>query len=140
MDNYSVTLKDLATNITVDIKKGDIMVFNSPAGTIEDRFVLTVSNLTTGLPPVNIPDKKFSIYSTSGILNILSLTDDFINSPGSITIYDLSGRKIKQQTNLLWNGSGELKQISLGTVEKGMIFVEIKAGNKKYVEKVNFNK
>lgn len=139
LDNYSVLLKDLLTNTTADLKKGEILTFNTSAGTFEDRFILSFTNLTTDVPSIVLPEKKFSIYSKAGIVNILSLTDDFSNKPGVITIYDLAGRKIKQQQNVEWNGNGELKQIILGNNNKGLIIIEIKAGNKKYVEKININ-
>ncbi|MGB8491897.1 MAG: hypothetical protein WCE64_12645 [Bacteroidales bacterium] len=139
LDNYTVTLKDLKTNITIDLKKGGILLFDSPGGIIEDRFILTISNLTTSIPEVTVPSKKFIVYSSSGDIKILSLTDEFNNCRGSVTFYDLTGRKITQQNNFIWNGNGELKQINLGPMNKGLLFVEIKAGNKKYVEKVNIN-
>lgn len=137
LDGYSVTLKDLYSNITVDLKNGEIMVFNTSAGTIEDRFILTVSNLSTGNPEIVLPDKKFSIYSKSGLINILSLSDEFNNLTSTITIYDLTGKIIIQQNNLEWTGKGELKQIQMNSMEKGLLIVEIKGGSMKYVEKVN---
>jgi fibronectin-binding autotransporter adhesin len=140
LDNYSVTLKDLSTNITVDLKKGGIMVFNAPAGVTENRFVLTVTSITTSVPEISLPAKKFSIYSSGASINILSLTDEFNNIPGSVNIYDLTGRIVKQESNVEWQSAGELRQINLIPSEQGLYIIEIKAGNKKYVEKVNFNK
>jgi hypothetical protein len=140
LDNYSVTLKDLSTNISVDLKKGEIMVFNAPGGITENRFVITVANLTTGFPDIIIPDKKFSIYSSSGYVNILSLTDKFNNIPGSVNIYDLTGRMVLQESNVEWQSNGDLKQIKLNSSEKGLFIVEIKAGNKRFVEKVNIQR
>jgi hypothetical protein len=136
LDNYSVTLKDILTNITIDLKKGGIMVFNAPAGMTEDRFVLTVTNITTGISDILLPDKKFSIYSSAGIINILSLTEEFNNIPGSVNIYDLNGRRLLQQSNIDWQGKGELKQIPFNSAKQGLYIVEIKAGNRKYIEKV----
>jgi hypothetical protein len=140
LDNYSVTLKDLSTNITVDLKKGAIMVFNAPAGITENRFVLTVTNIATSVPEIILPSKKFSIYSSGGTVNNLSLTDEFNNIPGVVNIYDLSGRIVMQESNVVWQSNGELRKINLIPAEKGLYIVEIKAGNKKYVEKVNLNK
>jgi hypothetical protein len=140
LDNFSVTLKDLLTNITVDLKKGGIMVFNAPEGMVEDRFVLTVTNIATGTSDILLPDKKFSIYSSAGTINILSLTEEFNNIPGSVNIYDLNGRKVLQQSEVEWHGKGDLKQLLVNDAAKGLYIVEIKAGNKKYVEKVNLTK
>ena len=140
LDNYSVTLKDLLTNITVDLKKGGIMVFNTPAGMTEDRFVLTFTNITTGISDIFLPDNKFSIYSSAGAINILSLTEEFNNIPGSVNVYDLNGRRLFQQSNIEWQEKGELKQIQFNSAKQGLYIVEIKAGNKKYVEKVSLRK
>ena len=81
-DPYYGKVKHLATNITVDLMKGGIM---------EGRFVLTVSNLISGIPDMFIPDKAFSVYSSSGIINIISLANEFNNIAGSVNIYDLTG-------------------------------------------------
>lgn len=140
LDNYNVTLKDLSTNTTVDLIKGKIMLFDAPKGLTEDRFVLTIANLTTVVPEIEIPDKKFSIYSAAGNINILSLTDEFNSIAGSVTIYDLTGRKILHESNIEWHGKGELKQIMLNSEEQGLFIVEIKAGQRRYVEKVNLRK
>lgn len=136
LDNYSVTLKDLLTNISVDLNKGEILEFNVPAGMIEDRFVLSVTNLTLGESESLFPEKKFSIYSSSGIVNILCLSDDFSNYQATVNVYDLTGRKVFQQSNFEWNGKGDLKQIAIKNTTKGLYIVEIKAGNKRYVEKI----
>lgn len=140
LDNYSITLKDLSTNNIIDLKKGEEILFDSPAGVNENRFILSIANLTTDIPAITKPERKFSIYSSHGTLNILSLSDEFGSLPGSVTIYDLTGRKVLQVHNLLWDGNGDLKQFAVNPAEKGMFIVEVKAGNKKYVEKVNINR
>lgn len=140
LDNYSITLRDLTTNNIIDLKKGEEITFEAPVGITENRFILSIANLTTDIPAITTPERKFSIYSSHGTLNILSLTDEFGNLPGSVTIYDLTGRKVMQAHNLEWNGNGDLKQFAVNPAEKGMFIVEVKAGNKKYVEKVNINR
>ena len=140
LDNYSVTLKDKLTNFAIDLKKGEVMQFDAPSGISEDRFILSIANLTTDIPAIITPERKFSIYSSHGTLNILSLSDEFGNLPGSVKIYDLTGRKVLQVDNLEWNGNGDLKQFTVDSAEKGLFIVEVKAGNKKYVEKVTLNR
>jgi hypothetical protein len=136
LDKYSVSLKDIASNITVDLRKGETIEFNAPAGITEDRFFLVVTNLTTGITD-NIPSgKMFSIYSSAGIVNILSLTDQFSYVSGDVSIYDLTGRLVVKQSDVVWQGKNDLKQILFRNAAKGIYIVEIKAGNKKYVEKV----
>lgn len=140
LDNYSITLRDLTTNNIVDLKKGEEITFDAPAGITENRFILSIANLTTDIPVITTTERKFSIYSSKGTLNILSLSDEYGNFPGSVTVYDLTGRKILHVNNLEWNGNGDLKQFSVDPAEKGLFIVEVKAGNKKYVEKVNLNR
>jgi hypothetical protein len=136
LDNYSITLKDPSTNKTIDVKQGGYIEFIAPVGLIEDRFILAVTKSATAIPEVPFIDKKFSIYSSSSIINILSLTDDFNNTRGSVTVYDLTGRKVFQQNNVKWQNNGDLKQIMFESFGQGLYFVEVKAGNMKYVEKV----
>lgn len=140
LDNYSVTLKDTKTNTTIDLKKGEKFTFDADAGITENRFVLSIANLTTDIPEINSPEKKFKIYSSAGTLNIVSLTDEYGSVPGSVTIYDLTGRKVLQVNNLEWNGKGDLKQFGVNSAEKGLFIIEVKSGNKKYIEKVKINR
>ncbi len=53
LENYNVTLKDKMTNTVIDLKKGDKLAFSTSAGEFEDRFVLTISNITTGSEEIN---------------------------------------------------------------------------------------
>ncbi|MBK7480370.1 MAG: T9SS type A sorting domain-containing protein [Bacteroidales bacterium] len=140
LDNYSVNLKDIKTNTTIDLKKGERFTFNADAGITENRFILSIANLTTDVPEIVIPEKKFKIYSSFGSINIVSLTDEYGSIPGSVTIYDLTGRKILQKNNLEWNGKGDLNQIVMNSAEKGLFIIELKSGNKKHIEKVNISR
>lgn len=140
LDNYSITLKDLTTNTSIDLKKGEDFTFEAPAGITENRFILSIANLTTDIPVVTTNKRKFSIYASYGSLNVLSLSDEYGNLPGSVTVYDLTGRKVFQVNNLEWNGKGDLKQFAVDPAEKGLFIVEVRAGNKKYVEKVKINR
>jgi hypothetical protein len=140
LDNYSITLKDLTTNTSIDLKKGEDFTFEAPAGITENRFILSIAHLTTDIPVVTTNKRKFSIYASYGSLNVLSLSDEYGNLPGSVTVYDLTGRKVFQVNNLEWNGKGDLKQFAVDPAEKGLFIVEVRAGNKKYVEKVKINR
>ncbi len=140
LDNYSITLKDLSTSATIDLKKGEEITFDAPAGITEDRFILSITNLTTDIPSLNAPERKFNIYSSNGSVNVLSLTDEFNSSQSTVTIYDLTGRKILRVNKLEWSGYGDVKQFAVNPAEYGFFIVEVTAGNKKYVEKVNFKK
>lgn len=136
LDNYSITLKDLSTNRIVNLKEGGSIDFEATAGMIENRFILTISKSATVIPEIFNDNKKFSIYCSSGTINILSLTDEFSNTRGSITVYDLTGRKVYQQNDIEWQATGDLEHIMLNPARQGLYFVELMAGNMKYVEKV----
>lgn len=140
LDNYSITLRDLSTNTSIDLKKGEIFTFEAPAGITENRFILSIANQTTDIPVITTNKRKFHIYASYGSLNILSLSDEYGNLPCSVTVYELTGRKIFQVNNLEWNGNGDLKQFAVDPAENGLLIVEVRAGNKKYVEKIKFNR
>lgn len=136
LDNYSVILKDLATDKIVDLKQGGYIEFYSPAGIIENRFILAFTKSATAIPEIINTDNKFNIFNAHGALNILLLTDDFNNTPGSINIYDLTGRKVFSQVDIEWQNNGDLKQIVFKPADQGLYIVEVMAGNNRFVEKV----
>jgi hypothetical protein len=137
MDYYSVTLKDLATNKTADLKKGEFIEFDAPVGMIEDRFIVVITKSTTAIPKYSSTERKFKIYYSSGLINIMPLSDEYYNTGGSVTIYDFSGSKVFQQNNIDWQGSGVLKQFTPQTSWRGIYLVEVKAGSQKFVKKIN---
>jgi hypothetical protein len=140
LDNYFVTLKDLTTNTSVDLRKGEFLEINASAGITEDRFILTITNIATGVSDIILPFEKFTIYSSAGGVNILSHTDEFNNLSGTINIYDLTGRVVCKQSNVEWQGRGDLKQLLFRNTSKGLYIVEIQAGNKRYIGKVSIQK
>ena len=136
LDNYSVTLKDVSTNKVVDLKQGGYIEFDGSAGMIENRFILAFTKSATAIPDMINNDKKINIYYSQGNINILLLADEFNSTLGSITIYDLTGRKVFHQDDIEWQNNGDVKQIMFKPAGQGLYFVEVMAGNMKYVEKV----
>lgn len=137
LDNYSVVLKDLATNKTTDLKRGGFIEFNGTEGITEDRFIIVITKSATSITEYSSAEKDFRIYFSSGLLNIIPLSDDYSNATGSVTIYDLSGGKVFQQNNIDWQGVGVLKQFTPQTSWRGIYMVEVKAGSRKCVRKVS---
>ena len=137
MDNFAVKLKDLITNQTVDLKSGEYAEFSVPTGLVEGRFILAVSNTTTDVTDSELSGKKFSVYSSSGYINIFTLTNDFENLSGAVNVYNITGRKLYQKKIASWPGSGNLEQIPIKGSSEGILIVEIEAGKTRYVEKVN---
>ena len=139
LDNYNVTLTDKTnSNFTVDLKKTASYTFSSDAGTFPDRFVLTVGTIATAVPDVIIPDRAFNVFVFDKTLNIDLLNDEWDGKTGDVNIFDLTGRKILQQTNVEWY-KGTLTKIPLN-VQQGIYIVEIKAENKKFITKINIIK
>lgn len=136
LDNYSIILKDLSTNKSVNLKEGGFIAFEATEGMINDRFILSVTKSTTATNEIAENDKKFNIYYASGFLNIQSLSDEYNDTRGSITVYDLSGRKVFQQVGVEWPNKGEIIRINLNAAKRGLYLIEVKAGSLKYVEKV----
>jgi len=135
LDNYSVILKDLVTNETIDLKRGGIIEFDAPAGMNENRFIITITQTTTTIPDIPINDKRFEIFSSFGLINIVLLTNDLQNTKGSITFYDLAGRKLFRMDNIEWEGNGDSKQIS-NTIGRGIFIVEVQGGKVIYATRV----
>lgn len=137
LDEYSVLLRDLTTKTTIDLKKKEIMEFNTPAGVVEDRFVLVVTKSSTGIQDIETSEREFSIYSSPGALKVISLTDKFEDVSGAVTIYDLTGRKIHQEINFEIPRKGEVREISSFNIPDGLYIVEIRAGSNKYAQKIS---
>ena len=135
--NYSVMLKDKATNFTVNLKTGNSLTFSTQAGDFEDRFVLTISNLVPDKQKTPIFENNFNIYALHGILNINPLSDDWNGKSGSVRIADLMGKSIIDYRNVeFWKNS--LIQLPLSRA-KGIYLVEIRSGMMTYVGKVIIN-
>lgn len=137
LDHFTVKLKDLITNQTVDLKSGEYAEFSVPAGLVEGRFILAVSNTTTDVTDSELSGKKFSVYSASGYINIRTLTNDYEDVSGAVNVYNITGRKLYQKKITSWPGSGNLEQIPINGSSEGILIVEIEAGKTRYVEKVN---
>jgi autotransporter-associated beta strand protein len=134
LDNYSVTLKDKTTNIVVDLKKEGKLSFSTSAGEFEDRFVLIVTNITTGSEEVTLPENAFNIYAFNGILNIVPLSDAWNEKQGSVIITDLTGKRILDNRNIeFWKNT--LIQLPVSGA-KGIYIVEIRSGAMRYAGKV----
>lgn len=135
LDDYKVTLTDKGNaNIIVNLKNTDRYTFSSEAGIFTDRFFLTITNLLTDIPDINVPEKVFNIFVFDRILNIELLSNDWEGRSSTISIYDLTGRKALQQNNVEWY-TGERKQIPLN-ISPGIYIVEIKAKEQKFISKI----
>jgi len=135
LDNYALTLTDTYENITINLEDIEQYTFSSDPGTFTDRFIFTISTITTGVEDVTFDNKKFNIYTYSDNLNIAPLSPEWDNVKATINIYDLTGRRIQSHAGVIWY-IGETKQLGFGE-PKGIYIVEIVAGNNRVVQKIS---
>jgi hypothetical protein len=136
LDNYEISLKDLVTNSQVDLKQGGFLEFNAAAGTSENRFILSFNRMATGISEVPYVQNPFNIYSSPGVINIASYSENSQNVLATVAVYDLTGRRVFLQKNLEWSGRGDNRQIVLNSSAVGMYIVEVKVANHKFSNKV----
>jgi hypothetical protein len=123
MDNYKFYLKDLTENTTINLNEIKKYSFAATEGTVKNRFVITIENITTGIEDIIYSEKPFNIYASFGMLNIEILNDDWNGKTGSVKVVDLTGRTIINSGNNEFN-KASLVQLPLGNI-KGIFMVEI---------------
>jgi hypothetical protein len=135
LENYKVTLTDrLNSDLTIDLNTTDRYSFTSDAGTFNDRFYITISKVINSLPETLTGEKPFNVYTFNKVLNIELISTDWDKKTGSVSVYDLAGRKVLYINNVEWM-IGDLKNISLDKPD-GLYIVEIRAGKRSYVAKI----
>ena len=137
LEDYDLILKDMEQDFNINELKYNEYIFFADSGTVTDRFVLTITKQTTGLPDIFDPEqeKAFNIYSSRGILFINPVNDIWNGKRGDLRIYDITGKIVKQQKNIEWQ-KGVIKEISL-SVPQGIYLVEICSATERYVGRVS---
>lgn len=134
LENYKTYLLDKKQGFTADLSANKSYSFTSSAEMLSDRFVLTITNIMTGIPENNITDKPFHIYASENIINIQTLSDDWNGRKGNIKVLDLTGRLISLWENIEFS-KDEIRQFNAkGT--RGIYLVEIKSRKMKHVGRV----
>jgi predicted outer membrane repeat protein len=134
LDNYQITLTDNVSNITIDLKKTPSLSFDAPGGIVAGRFVLKVQKIVTAIPETTISAKPFNIYSSSGTVNIQTLSDIWNGKQGGIRVLDMTGRVFTTEDNVEFS-KDNLLQIPVKAAT-GIYMVEIRSGGLRYVGKV----
>ena len=131
--DYNVTLLDNDTGFPADLNSNPVVTFSSSAGTFTGRFSLIVSKSTAIETPGSDPG-DFSIYPYDNMINIIPLGNEWSGVTGSVSIIDLSGKLTGNYNNI------EFRRDAMVTVRapqsKGLYFVEIRSGLKRYVGKI----
>lgn len=137
IENYKVILTDRLAGKSIDLLTNSEYSFSAPAGTISDRFTLTVSLIEkAAITEDNAGPEPSSlkIYSSSGRVCILPQGSGWDGISGKVRIFDITGRMILASNNERFN-SGELLEYYPGDAG-GLLIVEVTAGPKRYLEKV----
>jgi parallel beta-helix repeat protein len=134
LENYNVYLIDNATGFTANLKTTPVLTFSVSAGLISDRFILRVSNVSTGTEDPVMPNNIFNIYAGNNLINIQTIADDWEGKTGSVRVQDMSGKTIADLQNAEF-GKNSITQVQ-APVTKGLYIVEIRSGVKRYVGKV----
>ena len=94
LEDYNVYLTDNVTGFTSDLKTTPALTFSASSGLITDRFILKFTNIGTGTEDP-VPSKSiFNIYYGFDFINIQTLSDEWDGKPGSVTVLDLSGKRV----------------------------------------------
>jgi hypothetical protein len=134
LDFYTVTLKDNVTGFVADLKTTPELTFSVSAGTVTDRFILKVSNGTTGTEYPAASKNYFNIYPSNRLINIQTLADDWDGKSGTVKVLDLTGKTISDLHDVEFTKNSVIQVTGSGA--KGMYVVEIRSGAKRYVGKV----
>jgi len=135
LDSYSLILEDKLLQVQINLKDISEYSFSAEAGKLTGRFVFRVANMSTGIEVPSVPDRPFNIYTSFGNLNITTLADIWSGKKGEVKIYDLTGKVVRQFSNLEFS-IGETKQFAINEM-RGIYMVEITSGMKRFVGKVS---
>ncbi|MRR19254.1 right-handed parallel beta-helix repeat-containing protein [bacterium] len=135
--NYNIILTDRLAGKSVDLLAYSEYSFSAPAGTISDRFTLTVSPVEKSAVTEENPrpeGNSLKIYSASGKVCILPQGSDWDGISGKVRIFDITGRLLFAENEERFN-SGELKEYDISAAG-GLLIVEVTTGPKRYLEKI----
>ena len=135
--NYNIILTDRLAGKSVDLLAYSEYSFSAPAGTISDRFTLTVSPVEKSAVTEEKAEptgSSLKIYSSSGKVCILPQGSEWDGINGKVRIFDITGRLLTAENEERFN-SGELKEYYISAAG-GLLIVEVTAGPKRYLEKI----
>ncbi len=137
LENYAIMLKDQYTSQVINLRGGEFAEFTASPGSITDRYMLVINKSATSVTDISSASRSFAILPLSGkIISIRLVSDIPVTGKGTITVYDLGGRKLYQQENVEWNGLNDTKMVYMDTRTSGLVLVEVLAGDIKVIEKI----
>jgi hypothetical protein len=134
LEKYKVYLNDKTQNIQVNLADSNSYTFDLATGTTADRFTVTITTVVTAVPETTLSNKAFNIYSSTGSVNIQTLSDIWNGKQGGIRILDMTGRVFATEDNVEFS-KDNLLQIPVRAAT-GIYMVELRSGTLRYVGKV----
>lgn len=129
-----VTLTDKLSGKTVDLTTVSELTFSTVAGTVADRFLLTLTAAAPEAKKQDAAPSSLKIYASENKICILPSGSEWNDVRGKVRIFDITGSVILAGNDELFN-SGELKEYYPAGYG-GMLIVEVSAGGRRYLEKL----
>jgi len=134
LDNYIFYLKDRVQNTIIKLNDVQKYSFSTSKGTVNDRFILTVRNISAGTENSINSDKPFNIYQSFGLLNIELISDAWEGSKGSVKVFDISGRPVFYSGNVAFSKSSLIQLPIAG--KTGLFIIELASSPLRYTGRV----
>jgi len=96
LQNTDITLEDIKTGTTQDIRENTIYTFNASNIDNPGRFLLHIAWAPDGIEDIKDASSNMQIYSFGNEIYIRS-KDEAINQGGDVFVYDLMGREHSQR-------------------------------------------
>lgn len=129
-----VTLTDRLSGKTVDLMTVSEYSFSATAGTVADRFLLTLLAAAPEVKKQDAAPSSMKIYASGNRICVLPSGSEWNDVKGKVRIFDITGRVILSGNEELFS-SGELKEY-YPSGSGGLLIVEVSAGGKRYLEKL----
>jgi hypothetical protein len=136
LTDQPVFIEDKLTNTTFDLKTGNY-IFNTVAGTFNDRFILKyTSSKTLSVDATDKNDGILAFYSNNYKTLIIknNLADTTVNS---VTLFNIQGQKIEN-----WDVSNKEQnnvQIPIKNISSGVYLVKVKTTKGESSKKIIVN-
>ena len=72
-----IYMKDLVNNTKTRLDQNYSYTFSAPAGSVNDRFIIAIENMTTGTDDTKVSEKPFKVYDSFGFINIELLDESW---------------------------------------------------------------
>ncbi len=124
-EGYAFYLKDLEKKSVIKLNSIPTYSFTTTKGIINNRFVLTIENLSANSDEGSPTGKPFNIYHSSGLINIDLLSESWEGKRGSVKVIDLTGRTVIDSRNVEFSRSSLIQLPVDGN--KGLLIIKLES-------------